>query len=143
VLAAVLWVGGAFTLQFLAIRAERSNDSVKLAALGQDAEFVGTRVFAPASFAVLIFGIIVVIDQPAWTFGQFWILFALAVSILSALVGRAYFGPESGRLGRLAEERGIDDPEVRVRMKRLLMISRIELVLLLLVVADIVAKPGL
>jgi hypothetical protein len=66
-----------------------------------------------------------------------------AASILSALVGMAYFAPESRRLGRLAEERGIDDPEVRVRMKRLLMISRIELVLLLLVVTDMVAKPGL
>jgi hypothetical protein len=55
----------------------------------------------------------------------------------------AYFGPESGRLGRLVGELGVDDPEVRARMKRLLMISRIELVLLVLVVADMVAKPGL
>jgi hypothetical protein len=34
-----------------------------------------------------------------------WIVFGLVVSILSAAVGMAYFGPEGQRLGKLAAER--------------------------------------
>jgi uncharacterized membrane protein len=141
-LAAVIWVGGAFTLQVLLFKATRAGDLARSAALGQDAAYVGQRVFFHASVAILFFGIWMVVDQPAWAFGQTWIVIGLAVSILSAAVGMAYFGPESQRLGTMAAERGLNDTEVQSRLKRLTLISRIELLLLFLVVADMVAKPG-
>lgn len=142
VLAAVIWVGGGFTLQVLVFKATRAQDVGRAAAIGQDAEYVGQRVFFPASVAVLLFGIWMVVDQPAWAFGQTWIVIGLVVSILSAAVGMAYFGPESQRLGKLAAERGLNDGEVQHRLQRLTLISRIELLLLFLVVVDMVVKPG-
>ena len=38
---------------------------------------------------------------------------------------------------------GLDDPEVQARIARVVMISRIELVLLVLIVLDMVAEAGL
>jgi uncharacterized membrane protein len=143
VLAAVIWVGGAFALQVLGFNAQRSDDSSKMIALARDAEFIGTRVFFPASVAVLVFGIVMVIDSPAWTFGQLWIVFALVITAISAIVGMAYFGPESGRVAKLTEEHGAEHPDVVARIKRIFLVSRIELLLLLAVVADMVAKPGI
>jgi uncharacterized membrane protein len=70
VLAAVIWVGGAFTLQVLLFKATRAADLDRSAARGQDAEYVGQRVFFPASIAILFFGIWMVLDQPVWAFGQ-------------------------------------------------------------------------
>jgi hypothetical protein len=41
------------------------------------------------------------------------------------------------------ESRPADDPEVQRRIARVLMVSRVELVLLVLIVLDMIAKPGL
>ena len=92
---------------------------------------------------MVIFGSWMVIDQEAWEFSQFWISAALTVFLASFIAGAGFLGPESGRLGTLAEERGVADPELQARIRRLLLVSRIELVLLIAVIFDMVVKPGL
>jgi hypothetical protein len=57
-------------------------------------------------------------------------------------VGAIYLGPESGRIGKLVAERGPEDGEVRTRMDRVLLVSRIELVVLVSVVFAMTTKPG-
>jgi uncharacterized membrane protein len=143
VLLAVVWVGGAAALQVLAIRIERERDPLRMAAFAGQAEWMGMRVFAPASGLLLIFGIWMVIEEPAWTFGQFWILAALAMFAFSFLSGLLYISPQSGRLKAIFETRGPDAPEAVALLGRLFLISRIELVLLVLIVFDMVMKPGL
>jgi len=64
------------------------------------------------------------------------------VIILSAIAGAGFLGPESGRIGKLVESEGFDSPEVRRRFRRVLTVSRVELILLFLVIADMVVKPG-
>jgi hypothetical protein len=54
-----------------------------------------------------------------------------------------YLGPESGRLSKLAADRSPDDPEYQRRIRRIFLISRIELLALILVVVDMTVKPGL
>jgi hypothetical protein len=44
---------------------------------------------------------------------------------------------------KMVEERGPDDPEYRRRLARIFLVSRIELLLLILVVLDMTVKPGL
>jgi hypothetical protein len=51
-------------------------------------------------------------------------------------------GPESGKLGALADSRGPEDPEVQRRIERIFKISRIDLGVIVLVVVDMVLKPG-
>src|SRR5262245_48027844 len=137
-----VWLGGDAMLQVLALRARRAGPE-RTAEFLTDVEWIGARVLTPAAFLVVAFGVWMVIKEPAWEFSQFWVSAGLAVFIASFLAGAGFLGPESGRGGKLIEARGADDIEVQNRIRRIFMVSRIELVLLVLVVLDMVTKPGL
>ena len=69
--------------------------------------------------------------------------FGLAVFFAASFIaGAAFLGPESGRLAKLTAEKGAEDPDVQRRIRRVVMVSRIELVLLIAIVFDMVVKPG-
>lgn len=140
VLAAVVWVGGAVTLQLFAMRAQGSDDPMRLAGFAKDAEWVGTRVFIPASLLLVVLGVWMVIDS--WSFGQTWILLGIGGYGFSFLVGSFFLGPESGRIGKMMDERGPADGEVMARIQRIFLVSRVEMFVLLFVVAVMVFKPG-
>lgn len=139
VFTAVVWVGGGVAVQLFAFRILRENDPRRLVGFAKDAEWVGTRVFMPASVLLLGFGFALV-EEGGWGY-DFWVVFGLVVLALSAVTGAAFLGPESGRIGTLVEQRGPEDPEVSRRIRRILAISRVELALLVLVVFDMVVKP--
>jgi uncharacterized membrane protein len=140
ILAAVLWVGGAFTIQLLAIRAARPNARLQLGSLASEIEWVGTRLFIPSSLILVIMGFLLV-SEGNWDW-EFWVAFALAVWIASFLTGVAFLGPQSGKLGKDVEQYGPDSPQALARLQKIFLVSRIELVLLLLVVLDMALKPG-
>lgn len=140
ILAAVLWVGGAFTIQVLAIRASAANEGPRLATLSSEIEWVGTRIFIPASLTLVVFGFLMISEGNLDY--EFWLVFPIVVWLASFLVGAGFLGPESGRLSKAIEREGIDSPEATLRLKRIFLVSRIELVFLLLVVLDMALKPG-
>jgi uncharacterized membrane protein len=140
--AAIVWLGGGVAIQVLAIRANRSDDPARGIAIAHEAEWFGTRIALPSSLSVLVLGIILTIDGP-WDFGQMWIVLALIGFGLSFVTGAAFLGPESGRIGKLLAIEGPESPAVRARIQRIFLVSRIELVLLYLIVLDMVIKPGL
>lgn len=139
---AVVWVGGGVTLNILAIRTQRSNDADRLVALGRDVEWLGTRVFMPASIVLLIVGIWAA-SEGNWEFSQAWISIGFAGYAISFLAGILFFGPESGRIAKLVQAEGAASPTVQARLGRLLTFTRIETVILLVVIWAMVAKPGL
>ena len=141
VLAAVVWIGGALSLQVLAIRAERSPDGGRVAHIATEAEWVGSRIFLPASIVLLLAGIGLTLEGD-WGFTTLWVLLGLIAYGLSALTGSLFLGPESGRIGKMIAEVGPQDPEVIARIKRIFLVSRIELVVLLFIVFDMTVKPG-
>ena len=96
----------------------------------------------PASLVLLGLGIWMVLISAVWSFGQFWILSALAMFGYSFLTGALYLGPNLGRIKRTYAAEGAT-PELMTLMGRLFTFSRIELVLLILIVFDMVLKPGL
>ena len=140
--AAIVWLGGGMAIQVLAIRANRAVDPARMTTIAHEAEWFGTRIALPSSLTVLIVGIILTIDGP-WDFGQTWIVLALIGFGLSFVTGAAFLGPESGRIGKLLAAEGPESPAVRARIQRIFLVSRIELVLLYLIVLDMVLKPGL
>lgn len=142
VLAIVVWVGGAIGLQIQAVRAERSNEPGRVATLAHESEWIGFRVFMPASLIALASGILMVAQDGGWTFGEPWILVGLGALAVSFLIGALYLGPESGRIGTLTTEHGAEHPEVQRRIRRVFAVSRAELALLVLVIADMATKPG-
>jgi len=142
VLMAVTWVGGAITLQILAVKITRSEDRELLRSYTGLVEFVGTRIFTTASLILLALGIWMVIDSPAWDFGQFWVLAAIAMFAFSFVSGAFFLGPQSGKLKEMYDAEGTNAPGAPALIRRLFLVSRIELVLMVLIVFDMVLKPG-
>jgi uncharacterized membrane protein len=143
IVAAIIWVGGGIATNVLGARLMGAGDATAMAGFARQVGWMGTRVFAPASLAVLGLGIAMVAENDAWTIGQLWIVVALVGIGLSAITGASFFGPESKRISAAIEARGAQDPEVRRRLGRIISLGRLDLLLLLLIVADMVIKPGL
>jgi uncharacterized membrane protein len=143
VLAAVVWVGGGFTTQVYAARIRSQKDPVKLASFAKDIEWVGMRVYTPAALIVLLLGIGMVLESSGSPeFSDLWIILGLVGIAISVIVGATYLGPTSGKLGTLIVERGPEDAEAQQTLARILAISRVDLLILLLIVVDMVVKPG-
>lgn len=140
VAAAIVWLGAAVTIQALAIRADRSDNPEEIRQIASDSEWLAPRLIIPTSLLVLAFGIALVLEGP-WGFDQLWIALGLAGYAFSFLVGVAYLSPESGRIARLVAEHGSAHPEVAARIRRIFLVSRIELAILFVVVLDMVLKP--
>lgn len=141
VLAAITWVGGAIYAQALATKVMREGDAAHLARLAGDLGDLGKRLNLPAAVSVLVFGVWLVAIS-AWNFTDAWILIGLGGIAATIVTGAFFLGPEAERLGKLAPERDPADPEIQRRIRRIFAISRIDLVVLVLVVADMVFKPG-
>ena len=122
-----------------ALRAQQAGDSRQF--VFRNIEWIGQRFFLPSSVVILVTGLLMV-GELDLSLGDGWISFGFAVIILSAVTGAGFLGPESGRIGKLVESEGFESPEVQRRYRRIMTISRIELFLLFLVIADMVAKPG-
>jgi uncharacterized membrane protein len=138
--AAIVWLGGAMVIQYFAFRAERADDALEMHRVASDAEWLAMRLFVPASFAVLVFGILLVLDGP-WDFDQLWIVLGLVGSAFSFLLGTLFLSPESGRIAKLIEAHGPSHEAVTSRISRILALSRFELAILFAVVLDMAMKP--
>ena len=141
VLAAVTWVGGALTLNVLGTRMVTSASAPELAGFARRVEWIGTRLFVPASLLLVIAGVIMTIDR--WSFDQLWIALGIGGFLYSLINGAFVVGPLSGRTGNLIDERGSEDPEVAGNIRRLLVLARIELGVLVVVVWAMTMKPTL
>jgi uncharacterized membrane protein len=138
---AVIWVGGATMIQLFALRIMKATDPMRMAEFGHDVEWISTRFFIPASLLAVVSGVWMVIDSDFWGFGDDWIVIGLILFATTFLAGALFFGPESGRLGKLAESEGPTAPVVQQRMQRLIALSRADLMLLFLIIFDMATKP--
>jgi len=144
VLAAVLWVGGGTTLATYAILTQRQNTPAEMASLARKAALIGERLYTPLALLVLAFGFgLMQNDQSPWTYDQFFVVFALVGWAVSAATGMFFLGPEAKKLGKLMPTRPPDDPEIQRRIRRILLIVRIDVVVLLAIVFVMTAKPWL
>jgi uncharacterized membrane protein len=141
VLFAGVWVGGGVAFQALALRAQRSPDPADRGRLAASAEWMGARVFVPASLLVLLFGILAALEGN-WGFGEPWITIGFVAFAFSFVVGVAFLGPQAGRIGRMVATEGPGAPGVEPLMNRVLLVSRVELVVLIVAVWAMVGKPG-
>lgn len=140
ILAAVIWIGGGLTVHLFALRARAADDPQRMASFSADAEWVGTRVFMPASLVLIVFGFLL-IHENNWDY-KFWIVFPIVVWIASFISGAGFLGPQSKRLKVAIDRDGGRSAEALAIQQRIFLVSRVELVLLLLVVLDMALKPG-
>ncbi len=136
-----VWVGTDVSIQVLAMRARAAGPERMAAFLG-DVEWLGLRLLNPTALVVVLFGVLMVIESEVFEFSQFWIVAGLAAFLFSAITGAAFLGPETGRIKGLMAERGASDPEVERRIARVFLVARIDLVVLIFIIFDMVVKPG-
>lgn len=141
VLFAVVWVGGGAMLQVLLWRSKQAGPE-SVAEFNRQAEWTSQRVFMPASFAVLIFGIATVIAGD-YDWGDLWISLGILGYLISAINGMAILGPTAKKMKALVAERGPNDPVAAHMARRMDLAGRIDLVVLIAVIFVMVVKPGL
>lgn len=140
VVAAAVWVGGALMIQAFAFRILRTGDGQRQADFAKDSEVVGMRVFMPTTWILLLAGIAMMINLD-WSWGQNWIVFGLISFALSFVLGAGFLGPEGGRIAAILEREGPNSRAAQARIRRILVLSRAELVVLVAVVFNMVVKP--
>ena len=137
-----IWVGGDAMLQVMYLRA-RAAGAQRTVAFVSDVEWIGGRILTPTALVVVALGFGLVGESDGlYELSQTWVWLGLAAFAFSFIVGAGFLGPESGRIGRLAGEHGVDHPDVQRRTNRVLLLARIELLILFAVILDMVMKPG-
>jgi uncharacterized membrane protein len=143
IVAAVVWVGGSIGLSIHALRAmgaRRGTHESRLDFLRQ-AELMG-RVFMAAGIVVAVVGVWLVIRIEPWGFDQFWISFAFAVVIASALLGMFFYPKQQRQALAIGEREGTETDTFRAITRRIGQVATIENLFLIAVIWAMVTKPG-
>jgi uncharacterized membrane protein len=137
---ATVWVGGGATIALLAFMLDRARDPVQIGRFGAMTEKIGLRVFLPSSLIVLALGFVLV-HKGSWGYGHFWVIAALIGWAISFCVGLFVLTPLSKKVADVVPQRGIEDAEAQALIRRIVLIDRWQVLVLLLTVADMAAKP--
>jgi len=137
---AVIWIGGGAFLTILAIRAQRSGDTAEILTIARQAAFAGEKIFAPAGLIVFLMGIAMMLNFD-WGWGTFWIDAGLVGYAATFITGVAVLSPLAKQIASAGAEKGPDHPETLALINKILLIARVDLSVLLLVIADMVTKP--
>lgn len=141
IVAATCWVGGGVLLGVVVGGVVRRRDPDTVARVVTGLAWVGPRVLAPATVAVLGLGVWMVLDSSGWGFGQFWVQLALGLFAAAALIGAAHQSRAA-----ISAERAVaaGDPDEALRqLTRWWWGYRAIVLLLLVAMWDMVFKPGL
>jgi uncharacterized membrane protein len=143
ILMAIVWVGGGTMIQLMALRVLPQRDAVRTAGFAGDVEQIGMKVFTPASLLLLVSAIgLMLNDASPWDWGEPFVSLGLLVWVISFLAGVLYLGPTSGKIKRSIEETGPTSEQSLRLIGNVLRYSRIELLLLLVVVFMMTVKLG-
>src|SRR4051812_3473706 len=100
VLVAMIWVGGLVALVVLGTHARRSGDAARFVG---SLRVLGPLVLGPSAALLVAFGIWLVVDSGAWSFGQTWVWLALVLVAAAVAVGAGFLA----RVG-IAAERAVE-----------------------------------
>jgi uncharacterized membrane protein len=137
---AVIWIGGGSFLTILGVRAQRSGDTGEILIIARQAAFAGEKIFAPAGLIVFLMGIAMMINTD-WGWGTFWIDAGLVGYAATFITGIAVLSPLAKQIQTTAAEKGPEHPDTIAVINKILLIARVDIALLLLVIADMVTKP--
>lgn len=142
VLFAIAWVGASITMQVVGFRARSSDDPAAMKHYADIAGWMGPHYFAPISGLTLVFGVWLVIIS-GWNFSEAWIVIGIALYAVAVLTGMLYLAPEGEKIRtEMLAASGRPEAALQRRIHRIELVTRVELVLLVLIVADMVIKPG-
>jgi len=141
VVAAVAWVGSGLFIQYRGTRLRHTGTPEQTANLAKEVAD-STPWFMAASGVVLLAGISLVLYAPGLDFTDTWILLGLLGYASTFLTGFLLIRPTAEKLAAVAANEGPTSPEGQALIARIFAISRVDQVVLLLVILDMVFKPG-
>lgn len=141
VTAAVLWVGGSTGLILMALRLKRAGSGAQMGDYAKNLEWFGKFYFTPLSLLVLLFGILLVRQMETVAVTDFFVQYGLTAIVLTIAIGAGFLGPQSGKLGKLIDEKGVDSTEAQTLMNRILLVARFDGLMLISVVVVMTLKP--
>jgi len=140
VLSAIIWIGGGVLLVILGAMAVRKNDPEEMAHVARQAALVGEKIFAPAGGIVVVMGI-AMMTNAHFDWGQFWIVAGLIGYAITFVTGVGVLSPLAKKIVVSTKEKGASDPATIALVHRILLIARLDVMMLVLVVVDMVVKP--
>jgi uncharacterized membrane protein len=140
VLMAIVWLGGGLALSVLGWRIVLTKDGRAMAAFAKSVEWVGNRIFVPASLVLLVLGFLMIHDG-GWSYSSLWIVIALCGFAVTFLTGLLFLGPQGGKIGKLIEAEGVESPAVQAQIRRVLFVSRLDLITLYAIAGNMLVKP--
>jgi uncharacterized membrane protein len=142
IVAAAIWIGGGAMFSVIAARAWAVREDAHVIELSHIGDFVGNRVFAPATLLLIISGTWAVTEGP-WEFSQTWISIGFTTWILGLLIAIFWHRTEGARIREAVARGGASSPEARRVAAGSLLVGLLELAILVVAVWAMVAKPGL
>jgi hypothetical protein len=82
-----------------------------------------------------------VINSPEFGFGTTFVIIGLVGFAISFVTGIAVLSPRARRVVELLENPGPAAPETQTAIREILLISRVDVAVLLIVIADMLMKP--
>lgn len=141
ILAAAAWIGAALALQVIAGRVGPSTPAEVVDGFATDAEAVGKALFAPAAVVLAATGVALVArENLGWS--DAWVVLGIGALVAAGAIGGAFLIPEGRRIAELARMPAHDPVEVRDRTRRRFLVARLDLLILVLAMADMVFRPG-
>jgi hypothetical protein len=140
VIAAVVWVGGGIALTVLMARLRAARDPVVAVRMAPHIAFLGGRVFPPVSILLILTGFAMIAEGDLEF--ELWIILGLVGWLASGINGGRFLGPQSEKLANIPADPAPDAQAVDAGLKRLMTFARIDATILLLVIVDMVVKPG-
>ncbi len=142
VLAAVSWVGAVVVSQVHAAWVAKRNRPEDFGHFVDLQSHLGKGYFPILAVITLAAGIGMVIES-GWNFSDAWIAIGIALWILSVAIGAGFLGPQSIKIQEGLAAGGPPDAELQQRIERVKFVSQADTAILVLVVANMVIKPGI
>jgi uncharacterized membrane protein len=142
IVAAIIWLGGAFMVTITNVRLSQQHDRAGLASLGRQGNFYTRSVFMPAAVISLVTGILLT-STAGISFGALWITWGFTGIIVSIVLGAVLIRRTIEELGRLAAAPASNGARIGTLQQRVLLLSALNLLVLFSVVWGMVFKPTL
>lgn len=142
VLAAAVWFGAAVALNIMLGRLSAAGDNIGKGVVARQATWFSKGVFDPAAIITLLAGIgMVLASNGDLSFGDTFITIGFTGIILTLGIGHGMITPTVKKLQATMENEGPDSPNIEPLEKRVAMLSAIDILILVVVIWAMVAKP--
>lgn len=139
ILLAIVAVGSNITYGVWQVRAAREPMHIGWALRG--VKFIDDRLANPSYIGLGVVGVLLVLTGP-WRFETPWILISIALYVALAVVGFAMYSPTLSRQIRVYEADGPESPEFAALSGRSRLLGIVLAVIVVVIVAIMVLKPG-